>query len=312
MSKKRKRSYLSRHPRLKRVVYSFYGILILPLIILPIPLFILPKKWVYSATGFLSRFLLLPFIKEKICMNLKFAYGEQMTEYRANAIAKKCAANTLWSAVDCYYLWLFKCLYKYEKIVTETIGIKYVNDAVKQGDGMFIATAHYGCFEIMPAYIINFHNIIGGVIARSFPSPLLTLINRKARLLHNVPSFYDDARGILRTLRSNGTIGILPDLNAKRRLGIATTFFGKPTLTLSVHIRLAAKTGSPIIPAFLVRHARKPWQYTLMLYSPIIVPNKADEKTIVQKTQELNDIFEEHIRRFPSGWIWFHNKWKLW
>ncbi len=312
MSKKRRRSFLSRHPRLKRVVYSFYGVLFVLLIIMPVPLFILPKKWVYSITKRLSRILILPSIKEKVCINLKYAYGKRMTDYRANAIAKKCAANVMWSIVDCYYLWLFKWFYNYNKIVVKTVGLEYIFEAAKQKKGLFVATAHYGCFEVMPAYFINVYNISGSVIARSFPSPVLTWLNRKARMLHNIPTFYDDARGILRTLRSEGIVGILPDFRAKRRLGLQTTFFGKPTLTFGIHVILAGKTGSPIIPAFLVRHVRKPWQYTFMTYPSITVDKKIDEKAILRKVQEVNDVLENHIRQYPSGWIWFHNKWKLW
>ena len=312
MSKKRRRSFLSRHPRLKRVVYSFYGVLFMPLIILPIPLFILPKKWVYSIAKCLSRILILPSIKEKVCINLKYAYGEKMTDYRANAIAKKCAANVLWSIVDCYYLWLFKCFYTYNKIVVKTVNIDYLFEAVNAKKGVFVATGHYGCFEVMPAYFINGNKIPGSVIARSFPSALLTWLNRKARMLHNVHTFYDDARGILRALRSGQIIGILPDFRAKRRLGLHTTFFGKPTLTFGIHVILAGKTGAPIIPAFLVRHVRKPWQYTFVAYTPVTVEKKMDEKTILEKVQKINDVFEKHIRLYPSGWLWFHNKWKQW
>jgi len=312
MSKKQRRSFLSRHPQLKREVYTFYGLLFLLVIVLPIPLFIFPKKWLYSIAKYLSIVFVYPFLKNKICINLKYAYGLKMTDYRANALAKKCVANVMWSVVDCYYLWLFKYFYNYDKIVTKTVNVEYVFEARKKGKGQFVATAHYGCFEIMPAYVINALKLPGSVVARSFPSPFLNWLNRKARTLYNTPTFYNDARGILKALHSGKTIGILSDLRAKRRLGLQTTFFGKSTLTFDIHIRLAGKTGSPIVPAFLVRQVRKPWQYSFVAYPPITVEKKADKTKILEKTQEVNDVFEKHIRRYPSGWIWFHNKWKQW
>jgi len=312
MSQKRKRSFLSRHPKLKKVVYSLYGLLILVAIILPIPLFVLPKKYVYKFSRFLSRFLVFPFIKEKTVKNLKYAYGDKMTDFRANAIAKKCAANLLYSAVDCYYLWFFKPFYNFDNIIVETKNPDYVFESLKKKKGLFVATAHYGCFEIIPAFFAMQLNITGGVIARRFPSDLLTWLNRKARLLNNVPSFYDEARAILKNLRSNNVIGILPDLNAKRRLGIPVYFFGKQTLTLDIHIRLASQTGAPLVSAFINRHVAKPWQYTIIFYPPVSVEKKASPETIREKVQEINNIFENHIRLYPSGWIWFHNKWKLW
>lgn len=312
MSKKSKRSFLSRHPKLKKIVYSFYGILIIFLIILPVPLFILPKKYVYKLSRFLSQLFVFPFIREKTIKNLKYAYGGRMTDFRANAIAKKCAANLLFSAVDCYYLWFFKPFYNFDNIIIEVKNTNCVYDSLKKKNGIFVATPHYGCFEIIPAFFAMKLNLTGGVIARKFPSDLLTWLNRKARQLHKVPSFYDEARAILKNLRSNNVIGILPDLNAKKRLGIPSSFFGKETLTLDIHVRLASQTGAPIVPAFINRHVSKPWQYTMIFYPPVCVDKKVPQEIISKKVQEINDIFEEHIKCYPSGWIWFHNKWKLW
>jgi KDO2-lipid IV(A) lauroyltransferase len=184
--------------------------------------------------------------------------------------------------------------------------------ALAAGTGVIVATAHYNCFEIMPVYFSRTLVRTGGVIARSFPSPFLNWLYRRARLLHDVPSFYDEIKGVIKALRLNGVVGILPDLHARKRLALPATFYGRPTLTFDIHVRVGGRLQCPIIPAFLQRHKRQPWRYTLVFYQPIHVPRDADEQTIRAITQRINDIFEYHVRRWPSGWIWFHNKWALW
>jgi len=312
-NKKKKRSFNSRHPKFRQVSYFMLGIGIVVALALPLPLFILPKKLIYSLGRKIGLIFVYPSIREKIKKNLYYVYGEQMTDKRVTAIAKKIAANNIYFIIDCYYLWIFHFSFDINKAVVKTFGKNFPVNSLKNGKGVIGTTAHYGCFEIIPVYFLDKKLVdVGGVIARSFPSPFLTWLNRRARLTTGIPSFYDQVRDIFKALRSNGVIGFLPDLRAKRRLGVKSTFFGKPTLTLDVHIRLSSQLGSAIIPVFLNRHRAKPWEFTIIFYEPISVPKKADSETIQQKVQEVNDALEYHIRRYPSGWFWFNNKWKLW
>jgi KDO2-lipid IV(A) lauroyltransferase len=311
-SKKKKRSFLSRHPRLKRIAYTFYGLLFIPLFIIVLPLGIFPKRFLYWLGRLVGLYILYPLVRKKIDINLDYAYDGQLSPKRIHAIGRKVAINVAWSVLDCYFLWVFWWCFKIRSIVVDVQYWQTVDDAFAAGNGMFVATAHYNCFEIMPIYFSRGMNITSaGVIARSFPSPFLNWLNRRARLLHHMITFYDEVRGVLKCLRINGAIGVLPDLNARKRLGLTVTFYGKPTRTFDIHFRLASKEDSPVIPAFMMRHRRMPWQYTLMFYPAIKIPHKADEETIQTYVQKLNDVFEYHIRRYPSGWIWFHNKWRL-
>jgi lauroyl/myristoyl acyltransferase len=310
--KKKNRSFLSRHPRIKRVVYTFYGLLFILLFIIVLPLGILPKRFLYFCGRLTGLYLLYPAVRKKIDINMQYAYNGRLSAKCMQAVGKKVAINVAWSAIDCYFLWIYWWCFKIHSIVVGTVNWKQVDNALQQGNGMFVATAHYHCFEIMPVYFTRGKNIKhGGVIARAFPSPFLNWMNRRARLLHALPSFYDEIRNVLKGLRANGVIGVLPDLHARRRLGLPVTFYGKPTRTFDIHFRLASQVNCPVIPAFLMRHRKTPWQYTLLFYPAITIPRRADEETIQAKVQELNDVFEYHIRRYPSGWVWFHNKWRL-
>ncbi len=309
---KKRRSFLSRHPRLKRIVYTGYGALFVPLLVLSVPLRILPRGVVYALARRVAWLVVAPFLRGKITRNLYFAYGARMTPRRARALTLKISANVVWSAVDCYYMWVWWWTFRPGRTVIRIMNPGPTWQALDHGKGQFMVTPHYQCFEIMPVYVIHYLGLHGGVIARAFPSPVLNWMNRRVRLLHGVPSYYNQMRDVVRQLRTNGVIGFLPDLNARKSLAVPSTFYGKPTLTLDIHVRVAGQIGCLIIPAFLMRHKARPWQYTLLLYEAIRVPHKPDAAQIQASVQAVNDAFEHHIRRYPSGWIWFHNKWGLW
>jgi lauroyl/myristoyl acyltransferase len=310
--RKRRRSFLSRHPRLKRIVYTGYGLLFAPLLLLSLPLALIPKRWLYAGGRRLALWCVYPAVRAHTLRNLTHAYDGRLSARRMDGIARAVAINVVWSALDCYYLWVWWWAWRRARIVVRTEGWPTITAALAAGRGVIVATMHYGCFEIMPVVFTSQGLITGGVIARKFPSPFLNWLNRRARLLHRLHTFYDQIKDVVRALRNNGIIGILPDLHARKRLAIPATFYSKPTLTFDIHARLAGQMQCPIVPAFLQRHVRRPWQYTLVLYPPITVPRKADDATIHACVQQLNDVFEWHLRRYPCGWIWFHNKWALW
>ena len=314
MNERPPRSFLSRHPRLKRVAYTLYGVLMTPVMLAPLPRFQLPKRAVYACGRRIGLCIAYPLIAKKTRINLFFVYGDRMSARRAEALGRKVAINAVYAVLDCYYLWLFWWAYRASRIIVDVANFEHLDLARKAGKGgAIVATAHYGCFEIMPVFFSECRREThGGVIARSFPSPFLDWLCRRARLLHGVPSFYDQARDVMRALRNNGVVGVLPDLRAKRRMGTPTTFFGKATLTFDIHARVAAHCGCPIVPAFLMRHKRRPWQYTLQFYPALFVPPKSGNAALHAAVQRINDALEWHIRRYPSGWMWINNKWRLW
>lgn len=310
-ARKRKRSFLSRHPRLRHYVYGIYGILAAPLFLLPLPFFLLPKRVVYGGMRVIALRVIHPFIARDAERNLFYAYGDRMTERRARAISRKVAITLGWSILDCYYMWLLFPWFDIEKIVPCVRNRAAVDTVIEEGHGLFIATAHFNCFEIMPVYFARKVTDTGGVIARKIPSPFLTWVNRRARLFHGIPTYYDEVRGVVRALRAGGVVGIVPDLHAKRRLGMESNFYGKPTMTLDVHWRLAAKLETPVIVAMALRHRREPWRYTIEFSAPLRIVKRAGDDDVRVKVQELNDTLEHYIRRHPGSWYWFTNRWRL-
>jgi len=131
------------------------GIGIVTALIIPLPLFILPKKILYSLGRMIGILFVYPSIREKIQKNLHYVYGGRMTDKRVTAIAKKVAANNIYFILDCYYLWIFHWAFNINKTVVNAVGRNFPEKSLKSKKGVIGTTAHYGCFEIIPVYFLD-------------------------------------------------------------------------------------------------------------------------------------------------------------
>ena len=110
--KKHKRSFMSRHPKIRSVAYGIYALLFFGAGLLLFPLGLIPRSWTYKLGRFIGLHLTYRFIKRKCFLNFYYAYGGRMNEKRATALTKKVAVNLTYSILDCFYLWVFKWRYK--------------------------------------------------------------------------------------------------------------------------------------------------------------------------------------------------------
>jgi KDO2-lipid IV(A) lauroyltransferase len=83
-----------------------------------------------------------------------------------------------------------------------------------------------------------------------------------------------------------------------------------PASTNAGIARLALRSGAPIVPAFIVRQGRRAEHRVYVL--PVIWPERTgDFDADVRKlTQQLSDVFEGMVRRYPEQWLWVHKRWK--
>ena len=118
------------------------------------------------------------------------------------------------------------------------------------------------------------------------------------------------ARDVLRALR-DGSILVLPfDQNSTRAQGVFVDFFGLPASTNSGMARLALRTGTPILPAFIVREGRSARHVGHLLPLIHVEPTGDTEADVLRVTRQLSEVFEDMIRRHPEHWLWMHKRWK--
>jgi len=121
----------------------------------------------------------------------------------------------------------------------------------------------------------------------------------------------DAMLNIVKTLRRNGTAGLLIDQKARGASSIKVNFFGKPAITTTSIATLKLKYDSLILPIFMPRQSDG--RYKLVVCEA--VEYRADEecdknKKIEKMTQKYNDIIEKIVKEYPEQWFWMHNRWK--
>jgi KDO2-lipid IV(A) lauroyltransferase len=132
---------------------------------------------------------------------------------------------------------------------------------------------------------------------------------RPADQLTAVPANGQGVRALLRTLKSGGVIGILPDQVPSQGEGVWANFFGRPAYTMSLPVRLAQATGAPLVWVLAVRRPGgwsfvfKPWQS--LEPGPLDDPNR-----LAFDLQAMNHQLEDLIGLFPEQYLWGYNRYR--
>jgi KDO2-lipid IV(A) lauroyltransferase len=190
--------------------------------------------------------------------------------------------------------------------VVDIEGFEHAQAAKAAGHGFFFMTAHLGNWEF-GAIATAARGLPVTVITRPLDNPRLEVRFRQFREQtgNRVLSKREAARELLRTLKQNGVIGILPDQHAKPPDAVTVPFFGRRAATITAIVRLAERTGALLVPAAAYRMEDD--RYRLVFGAPVSMTGPG---TIEEKTARMNQILEALIRRAPEQWMWLHNRWR--
>lgn len=189
-------------------------------------------------------------------------------------------------------------------------GAEHPLTAAASGRGAFFLTPHLGNWEYA-AIAAAAHGLPVTIIARPLDNPLLETRLKAFREQsgNRVVPRAQAAREMLRVLRAGGAIGILPDQHARPPDVIWAPFFGRPAPTTSSIGRMAARTGALVVPAFCV--AEPQGRFRLEFLPPVDIEALPEsERTPEAFTARINAIVEEMVRRYPSQWLWLHDRWR--
>lgn len=189
------------------------------------------------------------------------------------------------------------------------IGYEHAEEALAKGKGLLIASGHFANWEVGP------------IIFWDRGKPLTTVYRRPNNMLidpllrhtrRNVtpdllPKGIQAAAGIVKTLRQNGVVGLLVDQKMNTG-GEMLQFFGHPAMTGLATAQLALKTGATLLTGTGVRTKGANFMFTLN--PPITAPDGlSPHEAACHMMQQVNDIFEAHIRQYPGQWLWLHRRW---
>lgn len=186
--------------------------------------------------------------------------------------------------------------------------IRYIDEALSEGKGAVILTAHLGNWEL------------GGVVISLLKYPFWAVaLSHKDKRVDNFFIAQRESKGIkviplgravrmsLNALKKNELVALVGDRNFSER-GLAVDFFGKTSYLPAGPALLSLKTGAPIVPGFMVRNEDD--TFTLTMEKPLRINqggSKDGDLTVL--LTEYKDIFEGYIRRYPDQWYMFKKFW---
>lgn len=183
-----------------------------------------------------------------------------------------------------------------------------------QGRGVLFLTGHIGCWELLGAWAAREFSRAGlgelAVVTGTLHNPPINDLvqRRRAALGMKVLPREEGITPLLRHLRDEGLVAILLDQNTRTR-NLEVPFFGRPAPTAVGLAQVALKQGLPVIPLGL---ARVDEEYEVNWLAPLESPTgleEINEKHLFDFTTRCNESLEILIRRNPSEWVWFHNRW---
>lgn len=188
-------------------------------------------------------------------------------------------------------------------------GKEYLDEALSQGKGVVLATAHSGNWELLGAALALNGFPLVAVVQKQTNVAMDRFINDYRGMAGMHVTYKTGVRDMVRLLNEGKIIGLLMDQNAGSKTGIFVDFFGRPASTPQGAAALARMNDVPIVPAFITESS--PGVHTAII-KPAVRVHKTEnrDRDILVTTQQLTAIIEQHIRQSPHEWFWLHNRWK--
>jgi lauroyl/myristoyl acyltransferase len=185
-----------------------------------------------------------------------------------------------------------------------------LRDAHARGQGIIIATAHMGAFDLLGHAIAAQGvpmTVITGRTTSRFVFDGVTHL-RHSHLMTMVEPTPGGVRRVIRALRRGEIAGFVVDYDFFQN-GVPMTFFGRETTLPPGAIRIARDTGALVVPMF---PRRGPSGHELSVGEPFEVPKTADIDTDVAAGMELlKSRLEAGIGANPDQWVLFQRAWPL-
>ncbi len=193
-----------------------------------------------------------------------------------------------------------------DKLVTVE-GEEHFKAAMAMGRGVILITGHFGNWEFLARWL-NLHGYPLNVVARKANDPEADKLLTETRTDSGAQVFNrgNSARSVMQSLKRSEIVALLPDQNAG---DVFVPFMGIQTGTVDGPAIIHRKTGAPLAFTWCVRTPDD--RFHITFEPPVIVEPTQDRVHDIQViTSRINSHLEAQVRRYPTQWLWLHNRWK--
>lgn len=188
-------------------------------------------------------------------------------------------------------------------------GWEHLQNALAQGRGVIIITAHLGSFEqVMQVLAAKRYPVI--VPAEPIKPPrLYDFVNglRGSHGLRFAPATTGVMRLLVKALRRNEIVGLAIDRDVMGG-GLPLAFFGAESTFQPGAAMLARRWGCPVLAAFCTRLYDN--RSEAVIEPPIAIQVTDDEEADIKATMaNMLSVIERYIRKHPDQWVAFERVW---
>jgi KDO2-lipid IV(A) lauroyltransferase len=181
-------------------------------------------------------------------------------------------------------------------------GWENVEAALSLGKGVVMTSAHFGNIEIV-LYAMLMRDVAITIPAERVEPPELYDYLTKLRMSKGLKLIPVDGPmlDLFRTLRRGGVAGVAGDRNVTEG-GAVVEFFGAPARLPDGHVRLALRTGAPLILGFSRRLGRDAYEARFWPHFCIPDEGSEDERMAAGMAYVVRGL-EEAISAHPEQWV---------
>ncbi|TAN37745.1 MAG: hypothetical protein EPN23_04305 [Verrucomicrobia bacterium] len=183
--------------------------------------------------------------------------------------------------------------------------MEFLQEAAARGKGVLLVTAHLGNWELGGAVVTALGYRLNAVALPQRIEQLNRLFNRQreSRGVHVLPLGHA-VYSIVRCLQRGEMVALLGDRNFTHQTE-RYDFFGAPAPLPRGPAWLAAHTGAPLVPVFLLRQEDDTF---LLRCHPPIYPDTAGSEDAIRA--HWLAALEKEIASAPGQWFIFEDFWK--
>ena len=192
-------------------------------------------------------------------------------------------------------------------LVREVHGLEHAEAAFRAGRGVIAITPHMGSWELAGLWASSHWPITSLYKPPRLRALEAFLLERRQRFgARLVPAGPSGVGAIVRALRDNELVAVLPDQDPGRGSGRFAPFFGVPASTSVLIPRLIARTGAAAVLAACVRLPRAGgFAMHIAPASPALADPDLDVATAA-----LNLDIERFVRRFVEQYLWSYPRFR--
>ena len=237
--------------------------------------------------------------RENVYLNLQRILGPQSSQVEIKRRARETFNYILYNYFD-----LFRLPFMDDEAVNQLVtvtGWKNVEAAMAGGRGILMTSAHLGNIEIVLYAMLLRGLSITIPVERVNPPELFDYISalRMSKGLKLIP-IDGPLLDLIRALRRGEVVGVAGDRDITQT-GQTVELFGHPAHLPDGHLRLALKTGAPLVVGFSRRNPDHTYQaYFLPAFH--LPTTGTEEERVAAGMRFLVSEMEKAIRRNPEQW----------